>query len=51
LKVEESVTLAGDGNPLKKYSVFTNLPKSQFCRPASADIAALCAPEETLVEV
>jgi len=51
LKVEDSVTFAGDGNPLKKYSVFTNLPKSQFCRPVSADIAALCAPEVILVDV
>ena len=37
-KVEEKAipTLTGDGGPLKKYNVFTNLPKSHPCFPASA---------------
>ena len=40
------MTLAGDGGPLKKYEVFKNLPKSQLCLAASADMDLLFVLEE-----
>jgi hypothetical protein len=44
--IRNSKNLAGDEGPLKKYKVFTNLPKSQLCFPASADIGPLLVLEE-----
>lgn len=49
-KEPSSLTLAGDGGPLKKYSVLTNLPKSQDCRPISAYMDPLDVLEETADE-
>lgn len=40
-KEKERPTFAGEGGPLKKYNVFINLPKSQPCFPASANMASL----------
>ncbi|GMP74238.1 hypothetical protein CsSME_00031708 [Camellia sinensis var. sinensis] len=39
--IRNSKNLAGDGGPLKKYNVLTNLPKSHPCFPASAKMGTL----------